>query len=65
MTLIRQVLVDRQLSHDQAQLLIRQKELRDIFEEADLSEEESWSDFDQAVPVEDKKSSEQRLPTAA
>lgn len=44
MTLIREVLADRQLSYDQAQALIRQRELRDILKtEAD---EDDWEDLE-------------------
>jgi hypothetical protein len=62
MRTIREVLADRQLSYDQAQVLINQKELREIFEQPGDSEQH-WEAVEaapvEAAPVEDGQSPQQ------
>lgn len=55
---IREVLADRQLSYDQAQVLINQKELREIFEQPGDSEQH-WEALEAAAPVEGGQSPQQ------
>ncbi|EXJ90605.1 hypothetical protein A1O1_03708 [Capronia coronata CBS 617.96] len=64
MTLIREVLADRQLSYDQAQLLIRQRPVKEILEEGDSHEGDS-SDFEQLPPSEAGQSSQSPPTTVA
>jgi hypothetical protein len=62
MTLIREVLADRQLSFDQAQVLIRQQELRDILKsEAD---EDNWQDLAPLNPTEQPRARQASSNTA-
>lgn len=57
MTLIREVLADRQLSYDQAQLLIRQRPVTEILEGPDSQEQDS-SAFEQLSSSESRQDSQ-------
>lgn len=70
MRLIQNVLVNRQLSYDQAQILIRQKEIADILVEPKSAFEEDSFDSEperkpESVPIEDENTSQQTKPTSA